>query len=174
MSAAVSVLFLDRLPSEAEHLKEMLVGNVLFVSKEQIVKTAILYSFIGLFHYIFRKKFMTLSFDASGASSMRYSRLWDFIFYCLFGVVVTSSVELAGVFLVFTFLIIPAVMAVLSARTMKGRIIFSWVSGVIMMAGLLLSAKMDTPTGATIVSVFGLALLLLWLLKTFWGFRPFN
>lgn len=168
VSTAISVLILDRLPSEAEHLKEMLVGNILFVSKAQVIKTALLYAVIGGIHYIFREKFLMISFEPEKAEKELNVKFWDFIFYALFGVVVTSSVELAGVFLVFTFLIIPAVMAVLSASTLNGRIIFSWVSGVaIMMSGLLLSAKMDTPTGATIIGVFGLALPLLWLLKTF-------
>lgn len=175
VSAAVSVLVLDRLPSEAEHLKDMLVGNILFVSKAQVIKTALLYAAIVGIHYIFREKFLMISFEPEKAEKELNVKFWDFIFYALFGVVVTSSVELAGVFLVFTFLIIPAVMAILLFRSLKGRIIFSWVFGVIiMMAGLLLSAKMDTPTGATIISVFGLCLPLMWFFKKISIFHCYN
>ncbi|NLI09755.1 MAG: metal ABC transporter permease [Elusimicrobia bacterium] len=156
LSAAVSILILDKLPAEAQHIKEMLVGNILFVSKEQIIKTAFLYSFIGILHYFFRDKFMSISFNPAKSENLKNLRMWDFLFYSLFGVVVTSSVELAGVFLVFTFLIIPAVISVLLCGTFKSRIIFSWFSGtLITMIGLFLSAKLDSPTGPTVIASFG-------------------
>ncbi len=168
VSASAGILALDRLPSHAEHLKEMLVGNILFVSWGQVAKTAVLYSFIGLLHYLFREKFTMISFEPDKAAGMKNLKLWDFLFYALFGVVVTSSVELAGVFLVFAFLIIPAVMALLAVNGLKTRIVFSWAAGVLVMTGgLYLSVLMDTPTGATIVAFFGLSLLLVWLLGLF-------
>ncbi len=166
VSAALSVLVLDRIPGEAEHLKDMLVGNILFVSWSQIIKTTILYSLIGILHYIFREKFMLISFEPEKADKSLNVKFWDFLFYALFGVVVTSSVELAGVFLVFTFLIIPSSMSILLFSTIKQRIIFSWFSGlIIMVAGLLLSVKLDTPTGATIVCMFGFSLIIAYLIK---------
>jgi zinc/manganese transport system permease protein len=166
VSAALSVLVMDRLPSETEHLKEMLVGNILFVSKNQIIKTFILYSIVGFLHYIWRDKFLMISFEPERAQKEINVKLWDFIFYSLFGIVVTSSVELAGVFLVFSFLIIPAVASIMVYKTLGKRLIFSWIFGVVVtIIGLYLSAKLDMPTGAMIVSVFGLSLLLVWFVK---------
>jgi len=166
VSAALSVLVMDRLPSETEHLKEMLVGNILFVSKNQIIKTFILYSIVGFLHYIWRDKFLMISFEPERAQKEINVKLWDFIFYSLFGIVVTSSVELAGVFLVFSFLIIPAVASIMVYKTLGKRLIFSWIFGVVVtIIGLYLSAKLDMPTGAMIVSVFGPSLLLVWFVK---------
>jgi zinc/manganese transport system permease protein len=166
VSAALSVLVMDRLPSETEHLKEMLVGNILFVSKNQIIKTFILYLLVGFLHYIWRDRFLMISFEPERAQNEINVKLWDFIFYSLFGIVVTSSVELAGVFLVFSFLIIPAVASFMVCKTLGKRLVFSWIFGVIITVfGLYLSAKLDTPTGATVVSVFGLSLFFVWLVK---------
>lgn len=166
VGASLSVLILDRIPSETEHIKEMLVGNILFVNWEQIKKTLFLYSLIGLIHYIFRNKFISISFNQN--RDVINVKLWDFIFYSLFGIVVVSSVELAGVFLVFSFLIIPAVMSTILVKELIKRIIVSWFLGFIMMViGLFVSVRFDTPTGVTIVVVFGFSLILVWLLKHF-------
>lgn len=168
VSAALSVLVLDRIPGEAEHLKDMLVGNILFVSWPQIIKTAILYSLIGILHYVFREKFILTSFEPQKAEETLNVKFWDFLFYALFGVVVTSSVELAGVFLVFTFLIIPSAMAILLFSGIKKRILFSWISGlIIMLSGLIISVKFDTPTGATIICVFGFSLVVSYLIRRY-------
>ncbi len=168
VSAALSVLILDRLPAESEHLKNMLVGNILFVSWSDIIKTAFLYAIIGFIHYIFRKRFIMISFEPKKAEKSFNIKFWDFLFYVLFGIVVTSSVELAGVLLVFSFLIIPAAMSVLVFNTIKQRLIFAWLAGsIIMTLGLLFSVKFDTPTGSTIVVSFGVAILILWIMVRF-------
>ncbi|MEF3280954.1 MAG: metal ABC transporter permease [Elusimicrobiota bacterium] len=175
VSAALSVLLLDRMPKEAEHLKEMLVGNILFVSWPQIIKTALLYSFIGILHYIFREKFIMISFEPQKAEKSLNIRFWDFLFYVLFGMVVTSSVEVAGVFLVFNFLIIPAAMSIIFFSTIKQRVIFSWISGLLIMsAGIFLSVKLDTPTGATIICLFGFSLISSYFIKKFSDFLKFK
>ena len=157
VSAAMAVMVLDRLPGEAEHLKGMLVGNILFVTWPQVAKTAILYAAVGLAHYVFRERFLAISQGRAGAAV----RGWDFLFYALFGFVVTSSVELAGVLLVFTFLIIPAVAAARFAATLRGRIWLGWGLGVVTsLAGIAASAAWDLPTGPAIVCAFGLLALL--------------
>lgn len=157
VSAALAVMVLDRLPGEAEHLKGMLVGNILFVTWPQVIKTAALYAAVGLAHYVFRERFTAISFcPASAADCGADARLWDFLFYALFGFVVTSSVELAGVLLVFTFLIIPAVAARFFAATLRGRLWLGWGLGVITsFAGIAASARWDLPTGPAIVCAFG-------------------
>lgn len=166
VSAAIMILVLSRLAEGSEHLNHLLVGSILFVSPSSILKTAVLYSFIGLFHYRFRQNFFTLSkFPDSGEKEIKNSRFWDFLFFLTFGIVVTSSVQIAGIFLVFSYLIIPAVAAMLIAKTIIGRLIVGWVFGLVgSILGILLSVLLDLPTGASIVVTFGLLLVLVFLI----------
>ena len=107
---------------ETEHLKDMLVGNILSVSRGEVVKTAILYGAVGLFHYIFRRKFLLISTDPKMAEQSGISiGLWDFLFYASFGFVVSSSVPIAGVLLVFCYLIVPSVAGASSRRNSHAR-----------------------------------------------------
>ena len=158
VSAALSVMVLDRLPGEAEHLKGMLVGNILFVTWPQVLKTGLLYAVVGALHWVWRRRFFAISEDPAGAEAAGVNvRLGDFLFYALFGFVVTSSVELAGVLLVFTFLIIPAVAAQGLASACAGRLWLGWALGVATsLAGIVCSAWLDLPTGPAIVCCFGL------------------
>jgi zinc/manganese transport system permease protein len=101
-ASATSLLLLAKASGEAEHIKEMLVGNILLVTWPTIIKTAIIYAVIGAFHWIFRKPFFEISADPEAALARgRRVRLWDFFFYASFGLVITSSVAVAGVLLVF-------------------------------------------------------------------------
>jgi len=167
VTAALAVLLIDRLPSEAGHIKYMLVGNILFVKWSEILKMFLLYSAVGLFHYFYRKKFLIISIDINKAKKQNLSiKWWDFLFYASFGIVVTSSVEIAGVLLVFAFLIVPAVCAMILSDTLKTRLIIGWGMGLLgSIIGLYFSAAFDFPTGSTIVCVFGLLLLITALTK---------
>jgi zinc/manganese transport system permease protein len=110
VASAAAILAMSKATGETEHLKDMLVGNILAVSKQEVIKTAVLYGAIGLFHYIFRKKFLLISTDPERAEAEGLSiGLWDFLFYASFGFVVTSSVAIAGVLLVFCYLVVPSV-----------------------------------------------------------------
>jgi len=146
----------------------MLVGNILAVSRHDVIKTAILYGAIGTFHYIFRRKFLLISLneDAARASGINV-RLWDFLFYASFGFVVTSSVAIAGVLLVFCYLIVPSVGAMLFADRIGSRLAIGWTMGTLVSAlGCYVSVWADLPTGATIVCTFGAVLVAMALLKT--------
>src|SRR5256714_7400348 len=149
--------------SESEHLKDMLVGNILAVSWPEVGRTAILYGAIGAFHYIFRRKFLAISMDPRKAEAEGISiRTWDFLFYASFGFVVTSSVSIAGVLLVFCYLIVPSVAAMLYADSIGRRLAIGWTMGTVVSAlGVYLSLQLDLPTGATIVCTFGLVLILM-------------
>src|SRR6266850_4160415 len=117
VASAAAILAMSKATSESEHLKDMLVGNILSVSWAEVRKTAIVHGVIGLFHYIFRKKFLAISMDQAAAERQGLSvRFWDFLFYASFGFVVTSSVSIAGVLLVFCYLIVPSVGAMLYAE----------------------------------------------------------
>jgi zinc/manganese transport system permease protein len=163
VSAAVAILVMSKATQETEHLKEMLVGNILSVTWPELFKTAVLYSLVGLFHYIFRKRFLLISMNEAEAERQGVNiRLWDFLFYMSFGFVVTSSVAIAGVLLVFCFLIVPSVTAMLFAERLGRRLAIGWTMGVVVSAGgVALSFVLDLPTGAAIVATFGAALLIL-------------
>jgi zinc/manganese transport system permease protein len=161
VASAASILAMSKATSESEHLKDMLVGNILAVSWEEVFHTAWLYGVIGAFHYVFRKKFLAISMDHAAAEASGLSvRFWDFLFYASFGFVVTSSVSIAGVLLVFCYLIVPSVAAMLYADRIGPRLAIGWTMGTIVSAlGIYLSVKLDLPTGATMVCTFGLVLI---------------
>lgn len=157
VSAAAAILIMDRLPEGAEHIKHLLVGNLLAVSPLEVGKMAALYAVIGVLHWLWREPFMAISTDHDGAAGKGYRvLLWDFLFYGTFGFVVTSSVSVAGVLLVFTYLIVPSVTAMLFATRVRTRLAIGWTMGVVVsVLGMMASYRFDTPTGATIVCVFG-------------------
>src|SRR5689334_4844237 len=167
VASAAAILAMSKSVQETEHLKEMLVGNILTVSWFEVGKTAALYGAIGLFHYIFRRKFLLISLDPEAAEAQGIStRFWDFLFYASFGFVVTSSVAIAGVLLVFCYLIVPSVGAMLYSEHIGPRLAIGWTMGTLVSAlGVYMSLKIDLPTGATIVCTFGLILLLMGLLR---------
>src|SRR3954470_24311001 len=160
VASAAAILAMSKATSESEHLKDMLVGNILAVSWPEVGKTAALYGAIGLFHYIFRRQFLAISMNHKAAAQSGMSvRFWDFLFYASFGFVVTSSVAIAGVLLVFCYLIVPSVAAMLYAETVGRRLAIGWTMGTVVSAvGVYLSLVLDLPTGATIVVTFGVAL----------------
>jgi zinc/manganese transport system permease protein len=169
VASAASILAMSKSTSQAEHLKDMLVGNIIAVSWPDVFKTAGLYGLVGLFHYIFRKQFLAISMSHENAEATGLNvRLWDFLFYASFGFVVTSSVSIAGVLLVFCYLIVPSVAAMLYADTIGRRLAIGWTMGTIVSAlGVYLSLVLDLPTGATIVCTFGLVLILMAAVRPF-------
>ncbi|MFQ5777667.1 MAG: metal ABC transporter permease [Terriglobia bacterium] len=166
VASAGAILAMSKATSETEHLKDMLVGNIVAVSWPEVSRTALLYGVIGLFHYIFRRNFLLISMNPAGAEARGVSiRLWDFLFYASFGFVVTSSVAIAGVLLVFCYLIVPSVGAMLFADRIGPRLAIGWTMGTLVSAlGVYLSVVIDLPTGATIVCTFGGVLVLMFLL----------
>jgi zinc/manganese transport system permease protein len=163
VASAAAILAMSQATGESEHLKDMLVGNILAVSWAEVGKTAALYGVVGLFHWVFRRQFLAISLDSQAAEASGLSvRFWDFLFYVSFGFVVTSSVAIAGVLLVFCYLIVPSVAAMLYAERVGTRLAIGWTMGTVVSAiGVYLSLALDLPTGATIVCTFGLALVLM-------------
>lgn len=163
VAAAASILAMSKATGETEHLKEMLVGNILSVSWGELTRTAILFAGLGALHFTLRRRFLLISLDEAEAERQGISiRFWDFIFYASFGFVVTSSVSIAGVLLVFSYLIVPAVSAMLFAERLGPRLLIGWGMGALVSAaGVYLSYLADLPTGATIVTTLGAALLML-------------
>jgi len=167
VASAASILAMSKATSESEHLKDMLVGNILAVSWPEVRKTAVLYGAIGIFHFVFRRQFLAISMDHDHIERHGVSvRFWDFLFYASFGFVVTSSVSIAGVLLVFCYLIVPSVAAMLYADSIGKRLAIGWTMGTIVSGlGVYLSLILDLPTGATIVCTFGLVLIIMALVR---------
>jgi zinc/manganese transport system permease protein len=161
VAAAAIILIMAKAPHGAEHVQSLLVGSILWVSWFVVAKTAVIYLMVGIIHWILRKKFLLISFNPEQAIEQGISiRWWDFLFYAIFGFVVTSSVSIAGVLLVFTFLIVPTVFAVLFTDNLSSRLVIGWIFGTLVsMIGSVLSYTLDLPTGAAIVCTFGVALL---------------
>ena len=163
VSAAGAVLLADRAPHGAEHIRAMLVGSLLSVGVEHVAKVAALYAVVGAVHWALRRRFMLISTDPEAAYRAGWNvRLWDFLFYATFGVVVTSSVRVAGVLLVFSYLIVPALAGIMLGGRTAARLGTGWVFGtVVSIVGIAASATLDLPTGATVVCAFGVTLLAL-------------
>lgn len=165
VAAAAGMLVLTRVPHGAEETETLLVGSILWVSWADVWQTAIVYAILGLLLKRFDATIRRVTHDAHAAQVSGVNlRLWDFVFYAILAFTVTRSVQIAGVFLVFTFLVVPAVMAeVLHA---KHLLVMGWaLGGVIAILGASLSYWMDLPTGATIVCTFGICLLILMLFR---------
>jgi zinc/manganese transport system permease protein len=155
-ATASVVLLVDKMSHGAEHIKYALVGQLLWVTWSDVLKVVLIYSVVSVVHYIFRKQLLDNSFGKN-----IYWK-WDFLFYALFGVVITSSVHVAGVLLVFSFLIVPAVLSSLFFKGIFQRLLFGWAVGSFLsILGMSLSYLLDLPAGALIVVVFTLFPILL-------------
>ena len=167
VASAATILIADRAPEGAEHIKEMLSGSLLWVTWPTVIKDLIIYSAVGLFHWIFRRRFLLITEDPQEAFRRGWNvRWWDFLFYLSFGIIITFSVEIGGVLMVFAYLVIPACIAILLATGMRPRLVLGWVFGVVGSAiGLLASYYLDMPTGPAIVVVLGLMLIATWLIE---------
>ncbi len=164
-AAAAVILVADRMAHGAEEIKNLLVGQILWVTWHDVLKTSLIYAGVSLVHYVYRKKFLAASFSGH----TKETALWDFLFYALFGVVITSSVSLAGVLQVFGYLIVPAVVSTLFFTSVRARLFFGWALGFLLsFLGLFLSHVWDLPTGAVIVVCFtGVPVVLLLLSAVF-------
>ena len=163
VAAAAAVLLLSRAAEGDEQIKQMLVGNILLVSPTDVWKCFGLFLFVGIVHFVLRRSFLLVSFDRDGAYERGLRvRWWDFFFYALFGLVVTSFVRIAGVLLVFSYLIVPAVCGINLARSLGKRLLIGWVVALLGgVAGLFLSFRWDLPSGAAIVCTFGALLIVI-------------
>ena len=157
VASAATLLVADKAPHGAETVKEALAGTILWVSWSDIIRLAAVYVVIGAFHWLLRRRFLTISLDEDKAIAGGWRlRVWDFLFYFSFGVAITLAVPVAGVLLVFTFLVVPSVIAFLFTRRARPLIAISWLAAAVSSAGGLgVSYKFDLPTGPVIVCAFG-------------------
>jgi zinc/manganese transport system permease protein len=159
IACATAVLVVEK-TTGAEHLKDILVGNLLWVKWSDVATAAIVYALVGVVHFVFRKKFLAISEDADAAfRSGMHVRAWDFLFYLTFGMVITLSTRVAGVLLVFVFLVAPAILAFILTSRIWLQLIIGWSTGtVVTIAGLCLSWRLDLPSGPAVIVFYGVAL----------------
>jgi zinc/manganese transport system permease protein len=152
--SAGAILLLAKQPGGMEELEHMLTGSLLTVRSDDLISTAILYSIIGAIHWLCRRQFFSLSEGhANGRAIGRKATWWDFLFYGLFGLVVTSSVHIAGVLLVFSLLVIPPVIALLFTKNKGSRLTLGWSAGFLgSLLGIAISLKLDFPAGPSIIA----------------------
>jgi zinc/manganese transport system permease protein len=167
VASAAGLLVADKSPRGGEAIKDILVGSLLWVGWPAIGRLAAVYAAVGLFHWILRRKFLTISFEEESAITQGWSlRWWDFWFYLSFGIVITFSVPIVGVLLVFSFLVVPAAIAFQFTRQLNRLAVISWCAGMLASAGgIAISFQYDLPTGPVVVCVFGLLLLLAFFLR---------
>jgi zinc/manganese transport system permease protein len=155
---SLTLVLVANLPHGSESVTQLLSGNILWVTKDEVMWTALLYALIGLIHIIFRKQFFRLSFTST---SQKLASLWDFLFYATFGVVVTSSVGMGGVLLVFSYLVIPSLLGILLGESILSRLLWAWAWGlVVSFVGVLGSFYLDLPSGPLIVVALSFTLVL--------------
>jgi zinc/manganese transport system permease protein len=161
VSAALGVIVLDRAPLGAEHIKQLLIGSILTVTPKEVGELAGLYAAIGVLHFLCRRPLMQSSWPSPSAGAPQQGAralFWDIVFYVSFALVVTSSVRIAGVLLVFSYLIVPAAVAGLLVADLRRRLFIAWALGAALTAaGLYASWTWDLPTGPAIVTAFGAA-----------------
>ncbi len=162
ISAALAILLIDKAPHGAEQLKNILTGSLLWVKWEAIATAAIVYSVVGIVHYIFRKQFWLISENPEKARRQGMNvAWWDFLFFFTFGLVITLSVDIAGVLIVFVFLVAPAIIAVTLTNHIGKQLGIGWVLGlVVTLLGLFASYQWDLPTGPAIIGCYALILLI--------------
>jgi zinc/manganese transport system permease protein len=166
VATAATVLVVDRSPQGAEHVKRMLVGSILSVAADEVVKFTVLYGLIGALHWVVRRQLLSAADDTSSGAGATV--LWDLVFYLSFGVVVTSSVGTAGVLLVFCFLIVPALIGSLFSPQIGAALAIGWAAGAAASAaGIFGSFLLDAPTGAVTVVAFATALVLAGAVRAF-------
>jgi zinc/manganese transport system permease protein len=174
VASAATIILAAQAPRGSEHVEELLSGSLLWVSWPEIWRTAVIYAVIGALHWFLRKRFLTISMNPAEATRLGWSvGAWDFLFYALFGLVVTVSVAIAGVLVVFSFLVIPAVVAFLFTAQPGRLLALAYSSATIAtLLGLYASYKTDLPTGPTVVCAFAAVLVAAFLLRRAIRDRP--
>jgi zinc/manganese transport system permease protein len=161
IASAATILIADRAPEGAEHIKELLAGAILWVTWPVVLRDLAICAAVGGFHWYFRRRFMQISEDPEHAFAEGVAvRWWDFLFYATFGLVITIAVEIAGVLMVFAYLVAPAIIALATSSRWAVRIGLAWLLGFAASAlGLFASYRWDLPSGPAIVCALGVFLI---------------
>ncbi|MFQ5534747.1 MAG: metal ABC transporter permease [Sphingomonadales bacterium] len=154
VATALSIVILSLSSQGMTELKALFNGNILWTNWDEIAIIGAAYAALTVLHVIYRRRFLALSFEPEAAK--RPSLMWEFFFFASFAVTITLAVNVAGILLVFAFLIIPGFSASMIARSFPMRLALGWLFGMAgTIAGLWFSFAGDLPTGATVVSALG-------------------
>jgi zinc/manganese transport system permease protein len=169
--ASAAVILIAGLTAEgAEHLRETMTGTLIWVGWGDIWRLAAVYAVLGAFHFVMRKRFLSVTFDPENADNVKMS---DFLFYMSFGVMISFSVEIAGVLMVFSALVIPAVIAFLYTNRFGRALLIAWGAGTVaIVGGIGTSFYLDIATGPLLVCAFGVVLVIAVALRPLFGVRP--
>ena len=169
--ASAAVILIAGLTAEgAEHIRETMTGTLIWVDWPTIGKMAAAYAVVGAFHFAYRRRFLSLTFAPEG---MDGRRLWDFLFYVSFGVVIAFSVNVAGVLMVFSALVIPGVVAFLFTNRFGTALRIAWGAGAVaIVGGIGASFYWDLATGPLLVCAFGVLVVVAGVLRMVLGIRP--
>jgi zinc/manganese transport system permease protein len=162
VASALGILLADQAPEGAEHIKELLAGALVWVSWQTVLRDVAIVAVVGVFHFALRRRFIAISERPAEVEAAGWKLpWWDFLFYASFGLVVTVAVEIAGVLMVFAYLVAPAILALGSTRSWLARLLVAWGAGTAGSAiGLAASYRWDFPSGPAIVCTLGLFLVL--------------
>ena len=162
--ASAAVILLAGLTAEgAEHIRETLTGTLIWVGWPEIVRMAVVYACLGVFYYVYRRPLFGVSFNRTSPDR---GRRWDFFFYLSFGVAISLSVGVAGVLLVFSLLVIPAVVAFLFTSRFNRALLLAWATGALaLVSGLVVSFTRDIATGPLLVVAYGVVLVLAFVVR---------
>ena len=169
--ASAAVILIAGFTAEgAEHIAETLTGTLIWVAWPEIIRMAVAYVIIGVIYFVFRKPFLTVSLGENDAPR---ARAWDFLFYALFGIVISFSVPVAGVLMVFSSLVIPTAVAFLFTSRFSAALWIAWAVGAVtLVSGVVASFQWDIPTGPLLVCMFGLAMFVALLIRLVVRARP--
>ncbi len=153
---AFSLIVLEKSATGSEELKEMLVGSILTVSPKALSLAAVLALGVGFLLWLARKPlFLVTEHPQEAREKGMKLWVWDFLFYTAFGIIVTYSVRVAGVLLVFSFLIVPSLASILAVGGKWRRVAFGWAFGTVgCVLGLEASLRLDWSAGPCIVATF--------------------
>ncbi len=165
--AAALILAGDRLPHGSEQVHDLMMGHLLWVNWQEVIIYFIIYTILGtLFFFLHPRLLKISSMKKDNKKDKEKLILWDFIFYALLGILVAFAVRVAGVLLVFGFLIVPAVIGTLIGKSFLSRLSIGWITGVLVsLSGSYLSYSLDFPTGGMVVVTLGLSLLFIAIIK---------
>lgn len=163
LGLALALLLAERIPGGSNYITKTITGNILWVTWDKVLKIALLFAGIGLIHLVFGVKFISLSEICRINQGFQLkNKLYNLLFYVTFSIVVVKSVQIGGIFLVFTLLIAPSVAAALYFQSWLSRMVWSWLIGIFgAVAGILLSYTFNVSNGPAIVVLLGLLVFIL-------------
>ncbi|HEX9759230.1 MAG TPA: metal ABC transporter permease [Nitrospiria bacterium] len=168
VASAIAVLLIANIPHGEADILNLFFGNILGVTTQQLFVLLVVFGFVTFIHILFSKKFIQITETSTvDPSNKSHKRFWNLIFYLTLALVIAVAIRTAGVLLVFSTLVIPAVTALLFFQRFSHLVLTALGIGLIATwTGFISSFQFDLPTGPTIVTALGGWLFFASLVKT--------